>query len=80
MYFLVFQTDGLCKNDGECRPNCDELPFYQCACTSEWEGHNCTIKVSVIAGGNGATTFSITTLSFVDKFCHTVCYHFYCYA
>ena len=40
-----FQTDGLCKNEGECRPSCDEPPFYECACTSEWEGHNCTIKV-----------------------------------
>ncbi len=39
-------TDGLCKNGGTCLASCDEAPFYQCNCPDEWEGHNCTVKVS----------------------------------
>ena len=43
---IEFQTDGLCKNEGQCVPWCDSPPYYQCKCTEEWEGYNCTIKVS----------------------------------
>lgn len=39
--------DGLCKNGGTCIASCDVAPFYQCACPSDWEGQNCTIKVTI---------------------------------
>ena len=49
-FFFLFDpsqdTPGICKNEGICVPSCDESPFYYCDCNPEWEGRNCTIKVS----------------------------------
>ena len=48
IFFLLLQTEGLCRNEGICVPSCDEAPFYRCDCTDEWEGQNCTIKVNIM--------------------------------
>ena len=42
-------NEGLCKNEGKCVESCDEVeaPFYNCMCTEEWMGKNCTIKVNI---------------------------------
>jgi len=37
---------SLCKNDGICVPACDKEPFFECACSSGWEGRNCHLKSS----------------------------------
>jgi len=38
--------EGLCKNEGMCRPACDQEPFFTCACPAGWEGRNCHLKSS----------------------------------
>jgi protein crumbs len=44
---------GLCKNEGQCKESCDEpAPYYDCVCTEEWEGRNCTIKKWSAPTGN----------------------------